>query len=79
MSDKIAFFRYFLDLNEVNLKFKEPPWKQHIYCQGQFHQLQIGKKIFHLSLSRVLFELSGFEDGTTVKNQKIKFLKIQNF
>ena len=29
-SQKIAFFRYFLSLNEGNLKFKEPPWKQHI-------------------------------------------------
>ena len=27
---KIAFFRYFSSLNEGNLKFKEPPWKQHI-------------------------------------------------
>ena len=29
-SRKIAFFRYFLSLNEVDLKFKEPLWKQHI-------------------------------------------------
>ena len=26
-SQKIGFFRYFLSLNEVNLKFKEPIWK----------------------------------------------------
>ena len=25
-----VFFRYLLNLNEVNLKFKKPPWKQHI-------------------------------------------------
>ena len=25
-----VFFRHFLSLNEGNLKFKEPPWKQHI-------------------------------------------------
>ena len=25
-----VLFRYFLSLNEGNLKFKEPPWKQHI-------------------------------------------------
>ena len=24
-----VFIRYFLNLNEVNLKFKEPPWKQY--------------------------------------------------
>ena len=27
---KTHFFRYFLSLNEVNLKFKENLWKQHI-------------------------------------------------
>ena len=27
---KWRFFRNFLSLNEGNLKFKEPPWKQHI-------------------------------------------------
>ena len=31
------------------------------------------------SLSRVLFELSDFEDGATRKSQKIKFSKFQNF
>ena len=30
-SKKPCFFRYFLSSNEVNLKFKEPPWKQHIW------------------------------------------------
>ena len=35
MSAKIpknpVFFRNFLSLDEVNLEFKEPPWKQHIW------------------------------------------------
>ena len=35
------------------------------------------RKNFHLS--RVLFELSDFEDGETEKSQKIKWSKFQNF
>ena len=76
-SQKTRFFRNFLSLNEVNLKFKEPPWKQHIWCQRLFHQLQIEDKNFHLS--RVLFELSDFEDDETGISQKIKYSKFKIF
>ena len=38
---KSRFFRYFLSLNEVNLKFKEPPWK----LVG--HDLSENLKFFH--------------------------------
>ena len=72
-----VFFRYFLSLNEGNLKFKESPWKQHILCQRQFYQLQIGEKNFHLS--HVVFELSDFEEWRDRKKPKDKVIKISKF
>ena len=39
----------------------------HYLCQRQFHQLQIGEKKYHLS--RVLFDLSDFEESATEKFQ----------